>query len=84
MLYACCMEVLVIAVGIAGCACETNLSVAPAGTGTGTGVPTAGEDSDYYTPEDPATTILSPLHCDKVFPDLLIPFPCIIATQMST
>ena len=26
----------------------------------------AGEDSDYYTPEDPATTILSPLHTDKV------------------
>ncbi|RZF45308.1 hypothetical protein LSTR_LSTR011124 [Laodelphax striatellus] len=24
-----------------------------------------GEDSDYYTPEDPATTILSPLHTDK-------------------
>jgi hypothetical protein len=26
----------------------------------------AGEDSDYYTPEDPPTTILSPLHADKV------------------
>ncbi|XP_068082202.1 uncharacterized protein [Anabrus simplex] len=25
----------------------------------------AGDDSDYYTPEDPATTILSPLHTDK-------------------
>ncbi|KAL1132335.1 hypothetical protein AAG570_010291 [Ranatra chinensis] len=24
------------------------------------------DDSDYYTPEDPATTILSPLHCEKV------------------
>ncbi|XP_054268657.1 probable E3 ubiquitin-protein ligase MGRN1 [Macrosteles quadrilineatus] len=35
--------------------CEGNLTV----------VPTAGEDSDYYTPEDPATTILSPLHSDK-------------------
>ncbi|KAJ4437079.1 hypothetical protein ANN_17214 [Periplaneta americana] len=31
---------------------------------TGT-VAAAGEDSDYYTPEDPATTILSPLHTDK-------------------
>jgi hypothetical protein len=29
-------------------------------------VAAAGEDSDYYTPEDPATTILSPLHTDKV------------------
>ncbi|KDR23142.1 hypothetical protein L798_15224 [Zootermopsis nevadensis] len=28
----------------------------------------AGEDSDYYTPEDPATTILSPLHADKERP----------------
>ncbi|KAJ9574376.1 hypothetical protein L9F63_025977, partial [Diploptera punctata] len=28
-------------------------------------VAAAGEDSDYYTPEDPATTILSPLHSDK-------------------
>jgi len=31
-----------------------------------TGLAAAGEDSDYYTPEDPATTILSPLHADKV------------------
>ncbi|PNF24909.1 RING finger protein 157 [Cryptotermes secundus] len=29
-------------------------------------VAAAGEDSDYYTPEDPPTTILSPLHADKV------------------
>jgi hypothetical protein len=29
-------------------------------------VAATGEDSDYYTPEDPATTILSPLHTDKV------------------
>lgn len=28
----------------------------------------AGEDSDYYTPEDPPTTILSPLHADKERP----------------
>lgn len=31
-----------------------------------TGLAATGEDSDYYTPEDPATTILSPLHADKV------------------
>ncbi|XP_063225764.1 E3 ubiquitin-protein ligase MGRN1 isoform X2 [Bacillus rossius redtenbacheri] len=29
------------------------------------GLTAVGDDSDYYTPEDPATTILSPLHCDK-------------------
>lgn len=39
--------------------CESGLAVS-------SGVPAAGEDSDYYTPEDPATTILSPLHSDKV------------------
>nr|CAD7408263.1 unnamed protein product [Timema cristinae] len=34
--------------------------------GDGDVVTTAtGEDSDYYTPEDPATTILSPLHSEK-------------------
>ncbi|CAB0013850.1 unnamed protein product [Nesidiocoris tenuis] len=27
--------------------------------------PAAGDDSDYYTPDDPPTTILSPLHTDK-------------------
>ncbi|PNF24913.1 hypothetical protein B7P43_G10150 [Cryptotermes secundus] len=31
-------------------------------------VAAAGEDSDYYTPEDPPTTILSPLHADKERP----------------
>uniref|UniRef100_A0A1B6E1R7 RING-type E3 ubiquitin transferase n=1 Tax=Clastoptera arizonana TaxID=38151 RepID=A0A1B6E1R7_9HEMI len=30
-------------------------------------VSAGGDDSDYYTPEDPATTILSPIHCDKIF-----------------
>lgn len=39
--------------------CESGLAVS-------SGVPATGEDSDYYTPEDPATTILSPLHSDKV------------------
>ncbi|XP_049858014.1 probable E3 ubiquitin-protein ligase MGRN1 isoform X1 [Schistocerca gregaria] len=34
-----------------------------AGSGGG-----GGEDSDYYTPEDPATTILSPLHSEKERP----------------
>jgi len=33
-----------------------------------TGLAATGEDSDYYTPEDPATTILSPLHADKERP----------------
>ncbi|XP_067008708.2 E3 ubiquitin-protein ligase MGRN1 [Anabrus simplex] len=28
----------------------------------------AGDDSDYYTPEDPTTTILSPLHTEKALP----------------
>lgn len=37
-----------------------------AGDDGDTGLAAAGEDSDYYTPEDPATTILSPLHSDKV------------------
>lgn len=39
--------------------CEGGLAVA------NTGMTNAGDDSDYYTPEDPATTILSPLHTDK-------------------
>jgi len=25
-----------------------------------------GDDSDYYTPEDAPTTVLNPLHADKV------------------
>uniref|UniRef100_A0A0A9WSF3 RING-type E3 ubiquitin transferase n=2 Tax=Lygus hesperus TaxID=30085 RepID=A0A0A9WSF3_LYGHE len=37
---------------------------------TADGAPTigtiAGDESDYYTPDDPPTTILSPLHTDKV------------------
>lgn len=41
--------------------CEGGLAVAS------TGMTNAGDDSDYYTPEDPATTILSPLHTDKVY-----------------
>lgn len=31
-----------------------------------TGVAGVGEDSDYYTPEDPHTTILSPVSHEKV------------------
>ncbi|KAK7868651.1 hypothetical protein R5R35_006949 [Gryllus longicercus] len=33
--------------------------------GLASSVAATGDDSDYYTPEDPATTILSPLHTDK-------------------
>lgn len=38
----------------------------PAAEGDCGGLVVAGDDSDYYTPEDPATTILSPLHNEKV------------------
>jgi hypothetical protein len=44
----------------------TGKSVAGGGDADTGPVAAAGEDSDYYTPEDPATTILSPLHADKV------------------
>ncbi|XP_034252044.1 probable E3 ubiquitin-protein ligase MGRN1 [Thrips palmi] len=46
--------------------CRNNvIRNGPASEGDCGGLVVTGDDSDYYTPEDPATTILSPLHSEK-------------------
>ncbi|KAJ9595510.1 hypothetical protein L9F63_013275, partial [Diploptera punctata] len=50
------------------CCCTTGKNHIGGGETDSGPVAAAGEDSDYYTPEDPATTILSPLHSDKERP----------------